>query len=284
MKFFYSALPLLSFVTLLCDCSSSSTIAGRGGTQIINVSAYDPKEKQRSGRAYSATDVRALRENGAVALIARCGKGGDIDDKCDQFLASADRAGMMLGAYYRTIHIMDPVMQADQFVNRMHTLSRERVWNRREFLLCADFDADSSTSHMIRFLDRVKQRTGVDCVVYLENSLDLRMTLSSASEETKNRLRRCPYWVALYSNDSGAAGPYPAPRTPTGLAKQYNVWNNWQIWQYGGVEWSNGRSQPKVYPGFPRYFGNMDRPIERNLFRGSPQELSQLWSRHSLKW
>jgi GH25 family lysozyme M1 (1,4-beta-N-acetylmuramidase) len=225
-----------------------------------------------------------LRDNGAAGLIARCGKGGVLDEKCEQFLTSADRSGMMLGAYYRTIHTIDAVKQADQFVNRMQEISRSRAWSQREFLLCADFDADSSLGHMTRFLDRVKQRTGIDCVIYLENSLHLRMTMSAASEATKQRFRRCPYWVALYSNDTGASGPFTAPRTPTGLTKQYNVWSNWQIWQYGGVEWESGRSNPKVYPGFSRYFGNLDRPVERNLFRGSSDQLQQLWTRHSLKW
>ena len=50
--------------------------------QIINVSAYDPKERQRSGVGYSATDVTPLRASGAKGLIARAGKGGNLDDKC----------------------------------------------------------------------------------------------------------------------------------------------------------------------------------------------------------
>ena len=41
--------------------------------QIINVSSYDPKERQRQGRGYSENDVTALRDNGAAGLIARAG-------------------------------------------------------------------------------------------------------------------------------------------------------------------------------------------------------------------
>jgi len=33
--------------------------------QIINVSAYDPKERQRTGVGFSHNDVSALRANGA---------------------------------------------------------------------------------------------------------------------------------------------------------------------------------------------------------------------------
>ena len=42
---------------------------------IINVSEYDPKERQRSGSYYTPNDLTALRRNGALGLIARCGKG-----------------------------------------------------------------------------------------------------------------------------------------------------------------------------------------------------------------
>jgi hypothetical protein len=56
--------------------------------QIINVSAYDPTEKQRAGVGYSERDVSSLRANGASGLIARAGKGGNLDEKCATFLAS----------------------------------------------------------------------------------------------------------------------------------------------------------------------------------------------------
>jgi hypothetical protein len=54
--------------------------------QIINVSAYDPKERQREGSSFSEHDVSALRMNGASGLIARAGKGGNLDEKCANFL------------------------------------------------------------------------------------------------------------------------------------------------------------------------------------------------------
>src|SRR5690348_10826940 len=59
-------LPLLSLALALPSCTSSGLTVGeataprpqatRGLPQIINVSAYDPKEKQRDGRSYSASD------------------------------------------------------------------------------------------------------------------------------------------------------------------------------------------------------------------------------------
>lgn len=255
--------------------------------QIINVSAYDPKERQRNGRSYSENDVSALRANGASALIARAGKGGNLDTKCATFLASADRAGMLPGVYYRLQTHVDAVKQADQFISRAQSIARSRSWNAPALLLCADFDANSRLSDITRFLDRVESRTGVTPVVYLENSTHLKLLLRDADSSTKAKLRRAPYWAALYSHESGAGPIFPAPGSPEGLAKQYGVWSDWTLWQYGGVDWQHGRSQPKVYSNgryrFPTYFGNLDRPVERNVFKGSHTSLVSFWQRHGVK-
>jgi hypothetical protein len=96
-----------------------------------------------------------------------------------------------------------------------------------------------------------------------------------------------PYWLALYAHDSGAGPVYPAPGNPHGLLKQYDVWSNWTLWQYGGVDWQRGGSQPKVYNhGRYRnslYFGDLDRPVERNVFHGSHAALGAFWQQHGLR-
>lgn len=288
---------LLPLTLLLAQCVSSqpsnsvpnasSGVAIGGLPQIINVSAYDPKERQRAGRSYSENDVSALRANGASGLIARAGKGGNLDTKCSNFLAAADRAGMLPGVYYRLQTHVDAVAQADQFVNRAQALARGRSWNSPSLLLCGDFDANSRLSDILRFMDRVEARTGVVPVAYLENSAHLKILLGNADEATKAKLRRMPYWLALYAHDSGAGPQFPAPGHPKGLVDQYRVWSDWTLWQYGGVDWEGGRSRPKVYNHgpwrFSPYFGNMDRPLERNVFHGSQAELHAFWQRHGLK-
>lgn len=258
----------------------------RGKPQIINVSAYDPKERQREGRSYSQHDVSALRASGASGLIARAGKGGNLDEKCSSFLASADRAGLLPGVYYRVQRHVDPVVQADQLVNRALSLARSRVWKAPALLLCGDFDGNLPLSSILRFMDRVESRTGVVPVAYLENSTQLKQTLSGTDAASKAKLRRMPYWLALYAHDSGAGPVYPAPGNPRGLLNQYQVWSDWSLWQYGGVDWQRGRSRPKVYNHGPHrnslYFGNLDRPIERNVFNGSPAALQSFWRQHGL--
>ncbi len=286
---------LLFLLAVLTGCTlppvSTSTapapVYSGGMPQIINVSAYDPKEKQRAGMGYSQNDVSALRSNGASGLIARAGKGGNLDEKCASFLASADRVGMLPGIYYRVQRHVDAVRQADQFVDRAFSLARSRSWNAPSLLLCGDFDGDLSLSAIVRFMDRVESRTGVVPVAYLENSTQLKQTLSRADAATKARLRRMPYWLALYAHDSGAGPVYPAPGNPRGLVNQYQVWSNWTLWQYGGVEWQGGRSRPKVYNHgsyrFSPYFGNLDRPTERSVFNGSHGALQSFWQQHGLR-
>ena len=131
---------LLAFSLTHCGVNSGAS-GGSRGTEVVNVSAYDPKEKQRSGRAYSPSDVSALRDNGAAGLIARAGKGGELDEKCATFLAASDRVGMLVGVYYRTTKDVSVRSQADQFVNRAQALAQSRNWNQQRLLLSADFDA-----------------------------------------------------------------------------------------------------------------------------------------------
>lgn len=255
--------------------------------QIINVSAYDPKEKQRPGASYSERDVSALRASGASGLIARAGKGGVLDQKCANFLTSADRAGMLPGVYYRLQTHVDAVAQADQFISRAQSLARSRSWQAPALLLCGDFDAKSRLSDILRFMNRVEDRTGVVPVAYLENSTHLKLLLSGADAATKEKLRHMPYWLALYSHESGAGSHFGAAGGPRGLLQQYDVWSDWTLWQYGGVDWERGRSRPKVYNHgphrFPLYFGKMDRPLERNVFNGSQAGLQAFWRKHGLR-
>ena len=176
---------LPSVLTLALSICASVPSGLGAMPEIINVSAYDPKEKQRSGVSYSENNVSALRESGASGLIARAGKGGNLDEKCATFLASADRAGLLPGVYYRLQTHVDAGAQADQFISRAQSLARSRSWNAPSLLLCADFDAHSRLSDILRFMGRVESRTGVVPVAYLENSTHLKALLSNADAATK---------------------------------------------------------------------------------------------------
>ena len=110
--------------------------------------------------------------------------------------------------------------------------------------------------------------------------------MRAADRATRARLRRAPYWLALYSHESGAGPVFPAPGSPQGLVRQYDLWSDWTMWQYGGVDWERGAARAKVYSHgryrFSPYFGDLDRPLERNVFNGGQGALNAFWNRHGI--
>lgn len=269
IPFLAATLPLL---LASCGGGGYGRIGLPDAPKVVNVSSYDPKEKQRTGESFSSTDVSALRRNGALGLIARCGKGKALDDKCADFLRAAEREGLMLGTYYFVLKDTDPGWQADQYISRLRQIAPGR-----RVLLVGDFDTKSTPADLVEFINRVEQLTGVLPAVYLENSARLRASLSNATPAQKRRICQCPYWIALYSHDDG----FP---TPQSLMAAYGIWDDWAMWQYAGVEWS-GRSVAKHYHHgpwkSPRYFGSLDRPMEHNAFNGSVDDLKAFWAEHS---
>lgn len=271
MRYFFLMF-MIVLPIFLNSCSGYGRVSFDKAPKIVNVSSWDPKEHQRAGESYSSHDVSALRRNGAVGLIARCGKGMVIDEKCADFLNAAKRENLLLGTYYFVLKSANPSAQADDYIKRLRQISPGR-----RVLLVGDFDTKSSPQDLVDFINRIEQLTGVLPVIYLENSDRLRSTLRGASSSQKNRIRQCPYWLALYA-------PQADLETPKKLTKAYGVWNEWSIWQYAGVEWS-GRSVSKHFHDgpwkSPTYFGNMDRPLEHNAFNGSMDDLHKFWATHS---
>lgn len=252
---------------------------------VLNVSGWDPKENQRAGESYNEHDVSALVRNGGVALIARSAKGNALDDKFPAFMASAARWDMLFGAYHFVTMSPSPEVQADAFVSRVSSVARAAGIPRKKILLVGDFDTASSPDRLVRFIRRVRQRTGVVPVVYLENSDRLRDSLSHASAAQKSEIREAPYWLALYGPSGTERSMFTnRPLTPDGLMKKYGIWHDWAMWQYGGVEWQGGRSRAKHYNtsewSSPEYFGDLAQPMERSVFKGKPGDIQAFWDQH----
>lgn len=278
---------LLPLLALLTHCGG-----GFGGTSVsespavLNVSGWDPKEVQRSGDRYSQHNLSALRKNGGQALIARSAKGPLLDDKFGDFIQSADREGLMIGAYHYVTMDQDPTLQADNFINRVRTIGRAKGLSGKRLLLVGDFDTNSTPDRLVEFITRVHQRTGIYPVTYLENSDGLRSRLRNATPQQKSIIRRTPYWLALYGPGGTERTIAGGALTPDKLAALYGIWGGWSMWQYGGVIWENGASRAKHYntPAWrsPRFFGNIAHPMERNVFKGSNEDLRTFWQRHSI--
>lgn len=282
MTYRFFVIPTIVLPIIFSSCSQYGKVSYSESPKIINVSHYDPKEKQRSGRSYSPSDQSALKKNGALALIARCGKGPVLDTKCADFLAGAERQAMLLGSYYYLLPGTSPTYHADRFVNRLLEIKSSHGLRTGSILLVADIHTQCSAAEMVAFVQRIKQRTGIYPVVYLENSSTIRRTLNNATRAQKSVLRECPYWLALYTNTN------PGLKTPLKLTKASGVWSDWCMWQYGGVWWQNGRSIPHHYRGgnwrTPKYFGVLDRPIERSGFNGNTEQFYNFWKRRAWAW
>jgi len=274
---------LISPLILLTSCSQEyGKVSYSAAPKVINVSEYDPKEKQRGGSSYTPLNQAALKKNGALGLVARCGKGAHLDTKCADFLVGAERQGMLLGTYYYLLPDSHPTALADQYIARLRQIKRSRGLQTKKVLLAADIHTKCQAWQIVAYLKRIKQLTGVTPVVYLENSDTIRRTLNNASASQKRFLRQHPYWLALYSDQ------YAGLETPQKLANASGVWDTWAMWQYGGVWWKNGRSNPHNYRGgswkTPKYFGNLSQPTERNGFNGSKSAFYSFWNKHSWAW
>lgn len=278
---------LIPFIPLLTQCGGFGGTSVSESPAVLNVSGWDPKEVQRGGDRYTQHDVSTLRKNGAQALIARSAKGPLLDDKFGDFLKSADRQGLMLGAYHFVTMDQDPAAQADSFVNRVRSVAAAKGISGKRVLLVGDFDTKSTPDRLVKFIQRVHQRTGVVPVTYLENSDGLRSRLRNASPEQKAVIRRSPYWLALYGPGGTERTIAGGALTPDSLCELYGIWGGWTMWQYGGVVWENGGSRAKHYDTgswrSPRFFGNMAHPMERSVFKGSDGDLRAFWDRHSIR-
>ncbi len=275
--------PCLVSLCLLSSCGSQyGKVSYKKSPTIVNVSSYDPKETQRGGSSYSPLDQSSLRRNGALGQIARCSKGYIYDTKCSDFLVGAERQGMLLGAYHFLTPNSSATAQADRFVARLRSIKRSRGIRTSSIMLVGDIDSKCTVPHMITFIKRIKSLTGTYPMIYLENGELIRSRLRKASFFQKRILKKCPYWLALYSSN------YPSISTPKKLIKATKVWKTWSLWQYGGVEWERGRSRPKHYSKgrwkTPKYLGNMSKPMERNGFNGSKKKLYRFWRKYSWQW
>lgn len=278
-------LPKLATASIFGSSKFGNTSVSKSPA-IINVSGWDPKEVQRAGERFSDRNVSALKRNGALGLIARSAKGSLLDDKFANFMASAHREGLLLGAYHFVTMDVNPVVQADQFVSRVRAIAAAKGIRNTRILLVGDYDTNSTPERLVSFILRVHQRTGIFPVTYLENSDGLRARLSQATEQQKTVIRRTPYWIALYGPGGTERVMSNDELTPDDLCKSYGIWKGWSMWQYGGVIWQNGRSQAKHYDTrswrSPRFFGNLSQPTERNVFRGDKKSLLEFWQRHSI--
>lgn len=145
---------------LLTGCSTQRFSSSRD--LVGNVSQYDPKKDVRTlaepadevplaGRPLADVFNGAdLRTRGVKALIARASTGSgrnlhlathgirDNDTRFQQFVALADRAGLLIGGYHLLRPSEDPVAQADNFLRQIYEACKAGGVRHRRVLLALD--------------------------------------------------------------------------------------------------------------------------------------------------
>jgi lysozyme len=182
----------------------------------------------------------SVRNAGTVFCVCKASEGTDYRDPT--FLTNWNgmkAAGIIRGAYHMGRPAVDPVAQADYFINYVRPI-------KGDLQLMLDFERnDGKTKAQVwawcqAFVNRIKMKTGRPPLIYT----GFYFWKDSAGSPTNNL--GCPLWLAAYTS---SATPYIPP-----------AWSTWTFWQYS----STGN--------IPGISGNVDR----DYFNGSLTQLKAL--------
>lgn len=148
--------------------------------------------------------------------------------------------GLVRGAYHFARLNLDPVMEADFFVNTVGPLDPTDM-------LVLDIEAASTTGSVftdwtLTWLETVEKKTGVTPIVYTGGPF-FNSHAGTPDAETVKRLAHFPLWLAAYTVHPDLF----VPLEWKGLG--------WKFWQRSGDTAAQGDTPLKV-PGIP---GNVDR-------------------------
>ena len=136
-----------------------------------------------------------------------------INPKCDPQYQLAKSKGRLLGVYHYAGG-GDPIAEADFFLKNIEGYIHEAV-------LALDWEAGQNaswgdSSWCRRFVNRVHEKTGVWCLIYVQ---------ASAVQQVANCANDCPLWLAGYPTDA-ASWDVPAFNYST------SPWPTYTLWQF----------------------------------------------------
>jgi GH25 family lysozyme M1 (1,4-beta-N-acetylmuramidase) len=164
----------------------------------------------------------ALAAATAAFVIVKASEGEHTADADhDAFVAIARKAGKKVGHYHFGHPTQDPVKEADFFLSKAQAKPGD--------LLALDLEASEGSqaqrmSYALKFLARIKAKTGVKALVYSYTSY-LNALIAASAQADVNTLRSYPLWIA----DPNHAAGKPS----------IAGWTSWTIHQYaisGGLD------------------------------------------------
>lgn len=187
---------------------------------------------------YSGSSDSIIQDSHAQAVIVKATQGTDyVNPKCNHQVELAKSLGKKLG-YYHYAGGGDPVAEADYFIDNIKGYIGTGM-------LIIDWEgyqnsAFGNTTWVRRFVDRVHDRTGVWCVIYVSES---------ALAQVANCANNCGVWVAKYASMTWNSWTVPNMAVSSGAFKFITGW------QYTGGDmdrsiWTRrlGTSLPKPTP------------------------------------
>lgn len=229
------------------------------GNSVVNLSHYD----------LVRPNFDQMRREGIVGVIHEASFPRAVRD--DKYLArqeAAVSAGLLWGAYHFA-DATNPVRQADFFLNTVANAWRAANPSGRpnEVLLVLDFEKNGhypggtmKVEQAVTFIERIRERTGIYPGIYSgEYRIAQVLNGPGVTLSQKGALTRCWLWVANYHYEPRVVAP----------------WGRWNLWQYTG---DGVCDLPRS--SFPKHVANV-RNAERNIYRGSNEDLREFWQQHS---
>jgi lysozyme len=241
----------LSMLLLL----AAPAIAFGASNSVVNLSHYD----------LMRVDFDLMRRQGIVGVIHEATYPPYVRDAYyARRQSAATRAGLLWGAYHFA-NASEPIRQADHFLATVRNAwqAGDPSGRPEEVLLVLDFEKNGHypggtmrVDQAVRFIERVRQRTGVYPGLY-SNEHRIQTVLNSArvTAEQRSVLTKCWLWVANY---------HKPPRN-------LSPWKGWTMWQYTG---DGVCDLPRA--SYPKGIANI-KHAERNIFRGSAASAGAFW-------
>lgn len=178
------------------------------------IDIYRGESKDGKSSKLKAIPEKAYRESDFVIVKSTQGASYKYTDFFHNMIKRATKDGKLIGAYHYAAG-NDAVKEADYFISVVKPYLGK-------ILLCLDWEsyqnkAWGSKTWAKKFVDRVKEKTGITCVLY---------TGTDGCMQCQNLIGVTPLWFAGY--------PKPMSKTWAVPKFKYNLgkWKKCDIWQY----------------------------------------------------
>lgn len=155
-------------------------------------------------------DFNLIKEDGVKVAIVKATEGtGFLDKKLSRNYEGFKGVGIKFGTYHFFRGNSNEIDQADYYCNAIKDMKLDVA----PVIDVEDGDylgQTELTNRVIRFIDRVKERTGLTCMIYCNQNY--------ANNFLDNRLSKYPLWIAHYYQNN--------------YADDNKIWTKWAGWQY----------------------------------------------------